>query len=78
MLLDSCGDENRESPATNHPTPSTPPSIATCKKVIALSTDKAANPINLYGTTKLCSDKVLRCGPMVTTRMMSWKLCQRS
>ncbi len=27
------------------------------KKVIALSTDKAANPINLYGATKLCSDK---------------------
>ena len=25
------------------------------KKVIALSTDKAASPINLYGTTKLCS-----------------------
>lgn len=28
------------------------------KKVIALSTDKAANPINLYGATKLCSDKL--------------------
>lgn len=27
------------------------------KKVIALSTDKAANPINLYGATKLASDK---------------------
>lgn len=28
------------------------------KKIIALSTDKAANPINLYGATKLCSDKL--------------------
>ena len=28
------------------------------KKVIALSTDKAANPINLYGATKLTSDKL--------------------
>ncbi len=28
------------------------------KKIIALSTDKAANPVNLYGATKLCSDKL--------------------
>jgi UDP-N-acetylglucosamine 4,6-dehydratase len=28
------------------------------KKVIALSTDKASAPINLYGATKLCSDKL--------------------
>ncbi len=28
------------------------------EKVIALSTDKAAAPINLYGATKLCSDKL--------------------
>ena len=27
-------------------------------KIIALSTDKAASPINLYGATKLCSDKL--------------------
>ena len=32
------------------------------KKVIALSTDKAANPINLYGSTKLCSDKLFIAG----------------
>ncbi len=28
------------------------------KRVVALSTDKAASPINLYGATKLCSDKL--------------------
>lgn len=28
------------------------------QRVVALSTDKAAAPINLYGATKLCSDKL--------------------
>lgn len=28
------------------------------KNVVALSTDKAASPVNLYGATKLCSDKL--------------------
>jgi UDP-N-acetylglucosamine 4,6-dehydratase len=32
------------------------------KRVAALSTDKAANPINLYGATKLCSDKLFVAG----------------
>jgi len=32
------------------------------KRVIALSTDKAANPANLYGATKLCSDKLMVAG----------------
>jgi len=37
--------------------------IETCainniKKIVSLSTDKASSPINLYGATKLCSDKL--------------------
>jgi len=32
------------------------------RHVVALSTDKAANPINLYGATKLCSDKLFVSG----------------
>lgn len=29
------------------------------KKIIGLSTDKACNPVNLYGATKLCAEKLL-------------------
>ena len=32
------------------------------KKVVALSTDKACAPVNLYGATKLCSDKLFIAG----------------
>ena len=32
------------------------------KGVVALSTDKACNPVNLYGATKLCSDKLFVAG----------------
>lgn len=36
------------------------------KRVIALSTDKAANPINLYGATKLASDKLFVAANNIT------------
>jgi UDP-N-acetylglucosamine 4,6-dehydratase len=32
------------------------------QRVVALSTDKAANPVNLYGATKLCSDRLFISG----------------
>lgn len=35
-------------------------------KVVALSTDKAANPANLYGATKLCSDKLMVAGNILS------------
>ncbi len=36
------------------------------KKLVALSTDKASSPVNLYGATKLCSDKVFIAGNSYT------------
>ncbi|MCR4692058.1 MAG: UDP-N-acetylglucosamine 4,6-dehydratase (inverting) [Lachnospiraceae bacterium] len=36
------------------------------KRLVALSTDKASAPINLYGATKLCSDKVFIAGNAYT------------
>jgi len=38
------------------------------KKIISLSTDKASNPINLYGATKLASDKLFIAGNTHRTR----------
>ena len=34
------------------------PVLKKVKKVIALSTDKACSPVNLYGASKLASDKL--------------------
>lgn len=39
---------------------------AKVKKVIALSTDKAVNPINLYGATKLCAEKIFIDGNAIS------------
>lgn len=36
------------------------------RKTVALSTDKAAGPINLYGATKLCSDKLFIAGNVMS------------
>src|SRR5688572_32222522 len=36
------------------------------RNVVALSTDKAAAPINLYGATKLCSDKLFTAANNIT------------
>ena len=38
------------------------------QRVVALSTDKAAAPINLYGATKLCSDKLFVA--LITSRVL--------
>lgn len=36
------------------------------KRLVALSTDKASSPVNLYGATKLCSDKLFIAGNSYT------------
>jgi len=41
------------------------------KRIIALSTDKACNPVNLYGATKLCSDKLFIAGNSYAGRKMT-------
>ena len=45
------------------------------RRVVALSTDKAAAPINLYGATKLCSDKLFVAANNITgTRDLSFSV----
>lgn len=38
------------------------------KRLVALSTDKASSPVNLYGATKLCSDKIFIAGNSYSAR----------
>ena len=45
-------------------------------RVVALSTDKAAAPINLYGATKLCSDKLfIAANNIKGNRDLSFRWC---
>lgn len=47
------------------------------KKVIALSTDKAVNPINLYGATKLCAEKLFVQGNSYVGEKITCFSCAR-
>ena len=44
------------------------------KRVVALSTDKAVNPVNLYGGTKLVSDKLFKLMHMQVNRILISRL----
>jgi UDP-N-acetylglucosamine 4,6-dehydratase len=47
------------------------------KKVLALSTDKAVNPINLYGATKLCAEKLFISGNAYSSETGPFFSCTR-
>ena len=47
------------------------------QRVLALSTDKAANPANLYGATKLCSDRLMVAGNTLAGKHLTKFACVR-
>lgn len=46
-------------------------------KVVALSTDKAVNPVNLYGATKLCAEKIFVQGNAYASQSRTRLACVR-